>query len=573
MDVTGIEDDGLEAAARRARYACLECRLAPGEVLLTAHQRDDQAETLMLQLLRGAGVHGLAAMPEITTFGAGRLARPLLPFTRPALKRYATRRGLEWIEDRSNADTRRARNYLRRCVMPLLAERWPEVARNLARSARHAAEAAEVLDEIAAADLRDCRSDSGGTLAVAGLLRLSPARLRNALRYWVRAQGLPVPSTVQLEELLRRLRRTDTLDLRELVDLGFGDFFERAETEPVHRLGQFFVHAVDFAQRAEALLFHLTKLAFADDVELPAGELGCQAHVLAPAANGLGELLLGNGDVHGPGLLVNDDGNHLRRGHGVNHVLGGILVPENDVHPLPGQLVGDRLHARAAHADAGADRVDALVVRVHRDLGADAGIARERGVDLADITGSGPAGRIVQRDVEAAKAALNAVRALGVEARNIRLDMLRLQPNRVYDDDLRRYVEKGFEATRQVVVEVHDLEKLPTLIAEIVQQGANRVNQVSYELKDRDRVRNDALREAVTNAREKAQLIIETLGENLGEVVQVDEQSFDFPRPVVRMEAMEMRASKTQAAPEPEAYAAGEIEVRASVHAVFALQD
>lgn len=227
-----------------------------------------------------------------------------------------------------------------------------------------------------------------------------------------------------------------------------------------------------------------------------------------------------------------------------------------------------RLNVALAQSEARRRRTVSVsgegIVRVQPDMAA---------VNFGVVTTADDPEEARRLNAEAAKAALNAVRALGVEARNIRLDMLRLQPNRVYDDDLRRYVEKGFEATRQVVVEVHDLEKLPTLIAEIVQQGANRVNQVSYELKDRDRVRNDALREAVTNAREKAQLIIETLGENLGEVVQVDEQSFDFPRPVVRMEAMEMRASKTQAAPEPEAYAAGEIEVRASVHAVFALQD
>lgn len=170
-------------------------------------------------------------------------------------------------------------------------------------------------------------------------------------------------------------------------------------------------------------------------------------------------------------------------------------------------------------------------------------------------------------NAEAASEAMNAVRALGIEERLIRLETLQLQPHRVYDEGLRRYVERGYETSRQVVVEVHDLEILPTLIAQIVQRGANRLNHVSYELQDRDAARNDALRAAVLNARDKARLIVEALGEELGELRTVNEQSFDFPRPVLRMEAMNQAAK--DADPEPEAYAAGEIEVRASLHVTF----
>lgn len=208
IDVSGVKEDGVEAAARRARYARLERLIAAGEALLTAHHRDDQAETLILQLLRGGGVQGLAAMPEVAPFGPGRLARPLLSFTRAALKRYAAGHALEWIEDASNEDTRLTRNFLRRRVFPLLVERWPEATGSMARSARHTAQAAEILDEVAVADLRACRSDQAATLDIAALLSLSPARLRNALRYWIRCQELPVPSTAQLEELLRRLRKS-----------------------------------------------------------------------------------------------------------------------------------------------------------------------------------------------------------------------------------------------------------------------------------------------------------------------------------------------------------------------------
>jgi uncharacterized protein YggE len=171
----------------------------------------------------------------------------------------------------------------------------------------------------------------------------------------------------------------------------------------------------------------------------------------------------------------------------------------------------------------------------------------------------------------AAREAMNAVRDLGIDERKMRLESLRLQPAREYDPDTRRYKEVGFEATRQVVVEVDDLDTLPTLVARIVQKGANRLDQVTYDLKDRDAARNEALVEAVTNARDKAALLAETLGESLGRVQSINEQSFDFPRPTLRMEQAQLATAK-DAAPEPEAYAAGEIEVRATVQVVFALE-
>lgn len=176
-----------------------------------------------------------------------------------------------------------------------------------------------------------------------------------------------------------------------------------------------------------------------------------------------------------------------------------------------------------------------------------------------------------RENAEAARNAMNAVRELGIEDRHIRLEMLRLQPNREFDPETRRYIERGFEAMRQVVVEVHDLDLLPTLIAEIVQQGANRLNSVAYELENRDQARNEAISKAVLNAREKAELIASTLNEQLGDVRQVHEQTFDFPRPFVRMESLQA-AAKDEAAPEPAAYAAGELEVRVSVNAVFGIR-
>ena len=172
----------------------------------------------------------------------------------------------------------------------------------------------------------------------------------------------------------------------------------------------------------------------------------------------------------------------------------------------------------------------------------------------------------------AAREALNAVRALGIDESRIRLENLRLQPWREYNNTERRWDERGFEAARSLVVEIDDLALLPELVARIVQSGANRLDQVSYDLRNRDHARNEALRLALENARGKAQLMTQTLGVELGHVRSIVEQNFDFPRPVFRMQAMEASAYADVAQAEPEAYAAGEIEVRASVQLVYALR-
>jgi tRNA(Ile)-lysidine synthase len=133
--------DSLEAAAREARYAALAARLKPGEVLLTAHHQDDQLETVFLQLLRGAGIAGLAAMPEVAPFAQGQLIRPLLTLSRAQLEAWARDETLEWIEDDTNANERFDRNFLRRSVLPLIRSRWPGAAGAVSRTARHAADA------------------------------------------------------------------------------------------------------------------------------------------------------------------------------------------------------------------------------------------------------------------------------------------------------------------------------------------------------------------------------------------------------------------------------------------------
>ncbi|WP_288374782.1 tRNA lysidine(34) synthetase TilS [uncultured Pseudomonas sp.] len=194
LDVIHVEvpsGASLEQAARTARYAAFAEVLQPGEVLFTGQHRDDQAETLLFRLLRGAGLRGLAAMPASRPLGQGRLVRPLLDLTRDQLQRYAQASGLRWIEDPSNTDTRFARNFLRADVFPLLHQRWPQASQSLARSAAHLGEALALLDELAATDIA---AASPGAIApwqcldsldLGVLAALSPARQRNALQYWL----------------------------------------------------------------------------------------------------------------------------------------------------------------------------------------------------------------------------------------------------------------------------------------------------------------------------------------------------------------------------------------------------
>lgn len=190
----------VERAARQARYAAFRALLGPGEVLLAAQHRDDQAETLLFRLLRGAGVQGLAAMQQSRPLGAGHLLRPLLQCSRAELQAYAGEHRLRWVEDPSNADSRFSRNYLRHQVLPLLARRWPQATANMARAAAHLGEAAQLLDELAQEDLQAAQVPCEFTwlnlpsLPLAPLRALSDVRQRNALRYWLRSLT-PMPDS------------------------------------------------------------------------------------------------------------------------------------------------------------------------------------------------------------------------------------------------------------------------------------------------------------------------------------------------------------------------------------------
>ena len=195
---------GLEDAARAARYAVFEDHLGPGDLLLTAHHADDQTETLLLRLMRGAGPRGLAAMARQRPLGQGSLYRPLLNFTRTELEAYAQARGLAWVDDESNTNDHYDRNYLRNQVMPVLRDRWPGFASKWQQTAELCAANELLIDELAASDLAAVELQSeliGTSISLSSFAGLSLVRRQNLLRHWLRGQGLDVPEQQHLIQI------------------------------------------------------------------------------------------------------------------------------------------------------------------------------------------------------------------------------------------------------------------------------------------------------------------------------------------------------------------------------------
>ena len=197
----------IEENARNARYDAFAALMADGDGLLLAHHADDQAETVLLQLFRGAGIDGMAAMLEVKPLGLGELVRPFLMHTRNTLEAYARRLQLTWVEDESNQDGAFSRNYLRHQIMPLLQRKWPGVVKNLVRTAQHCQQAKENLAALAQLDGVGIGEN---TLSLAALQPLDHARSANVLRAWLMNNQIRMPSTETFNRIM-----TDVVFARE----------------------------------------------------------------------------------------------------------------------------------------------------------------------------------------------------------------------------------------------------------------------------------------------------------------------------------------------------------------------
>lgn len=212
----------LEATARTARYQVFS-RLLADYVVLGQH-RDDQAETLFLQLLRGAGTRGLAAMPVLRkqdSYQAPRILRPLLDVSRSNIVQYAKEKELNWIDDESNDNTAFDRNFLRHEIFPLLRKRYPDYPKTFLRTSQHLAEASHLLDELAELDNRKCMLD--GKLQIERLRELSIPRTKNLLRYTLSRQGINQPSTKKMADIIHQLNTAST-DTKLQIPVGNAEF-------------------------------------------------------------------------------------------------------------------------------------------------------------------------------------------------------------------------------------------------------------------------------------------------------------------------------------------------------------
>ncbi len=207
VDIARLPQASLEASARGARYAALTAAATKHRIayVLLAHHRDDQAETVVLQLLRGAGPRGLSAMPPVLRDAGGvTWLRPLLDVARATIDRYAEAARLRFVEDESNRVLAHRRNAVRHQVMPALAAVFPRPAQTLARAARMQADAARLADDLAAIDAGARTAD--GSLDRAQLAALPLHRAANVLRWFLRQHRLPAPSSARLDAMLRQLR-------------------------------------------------------------------------------------------------------------------------------------------------------------------------------------------------------------------------------------------------------------------------------------------------------------------------------------------------------------------------------
>lgn len=210
VNAKAINGESPEAAARNARYQALRELIQPEDLVLFAQHREDQMETVLLQLFRGAGIQGLSAMPLATPFGRGNLIRPLLHTAKSAIRDYAHAHNLTWIEDPSNQSNDFDRNFLRNEVVPTLKQRWPSLDKTVARSAQHCGEASALLISWSSARLNQLINHESNSLSIDKLQPLEDAEINGLLRQWFSLLGLKPPSQALLQTIKQQFLHIDT---------------------------------------------------------------------------------------------------------------------------------------------------------------------------------------------------------------------------------------------------------------------------------------------------------------------------------------------------------------------------
>ncbi len=205
VNANAVPGESPEEAARNARYDAFKTLICRDDVLLLAQHRDDQLETVLLQLFRGSGLRGLSGMPEHMAFGAGVILRPLLNTSKQAISDYADAHQLSWVEDPSNQSNDYDRNFLRNAVVPLLKQRWPSIDKTVARSATHCADAQVLVDEVADELFNAVFDPTDKTLVIGRLLQHHSHPRQLIIRHWFRHLGLKMPAQAQVGRIVNEV--------------------------------------------------------------------------------------------------------------------------------------------------------------------------------------------------------------------------------------------------------------------------------------------------------------------------------------------------------------------------------
>ena len=206
LDLDIPQSNNLEEAARVKRYESLKASINKDEVICTAHHQNDQAETLLIQLIRGSGSRGLSAMPKLKTFGDGLLYRPFIDIKQSEIKDYAIENHLDWVEDDSNNDEKFTRNFLRHNILPQLEKLYPHVHKNIARASKHQSELSKISDDLAILDIESQGLLRNNRLQSDLLKKMEEYRLKNVLRYHLSQLNFRSPSEKVLEQMIQLVR-------------------------------------------------------------------------------------------------------------------------------------------------------------------------------------------------------------------------------------------------------------------------------------------------------------------------------------------------------------------------------